>query len=417
MVINVLAIGDVGNIISTLSKFTKKSKIHLINFHKDGEGVFTYNEDVETFENYKVKDHVEKINSIKNNFDIAITMGTGERIAYLADLNYIPFYVGRDIDAPRFEKNSSEDWSEEPLHKLNFLERRFYWNSFNSAIVHVAYGWVFGHLKKYTKNGIKLDMVPIDTTIFHPRVTPIKKEKKKFTFFSPMRMEKFKGTNLLFDALKFCKSDFEIIAVDHFGEATKEEIEFKNKLLANMPKQVKLIQPVKRSEMPRYYTFADAVLGNFYLGMSELVTLESVMCGTPAIQYTDRRKKIIIDDNEIKSPFLPFSNDPKSIAKIIDKVVESEEFRQKLFEEEYEFVREVFDPVKCAEWWDDLFENVTKKHKSIRKNSSPLSIKLRLLSFLIANRLYFYKIKKLFSRSDYQKTGQTIYDEMHQNSI
>ena len=53
MVINVLAIGDVGNIISTLSKFTKKSKIHLINFHKDGAGVFTYNEDVETFENYK----------------------------------------------------------------------------------------------------------------------------------------------------------------------------------------------------------------------------------------------------------------------------------------------------------------------------------------------------------------------------
>ena len=155
MVINVLAIGDVGNIISTLSKFTKKSKIHLINFHKDGAGIFTYNEDVETFENYKVKDHVEKINSIKNNFDIAITMGTGERIAYLADLNYIPFYVGRDIDAPRFEKNSSEDLSEEPLHKLNFLERRFYWNSFNSAIVHVAYGWVFGHLKKYTKNAIK----------------------------------------------------------------------------------------------------------------------------------------------------------------------------------------------------------------------------------------------------------------------
>ena len=93
MVINVLAIGDIGNIISTLSKFTKKSKIHIINFPKDGAGVFTYNENVETFENYKVKDHVEKINSIKNNFDIAITMGTGERTAYLADLNYIPFYV------------------------------------------------------------------------------------------------------------------------------------------------------------------------------------------------------------------------------------------------------------------------------------------------------------------------------------
>jgi len=396
MVINVLAIGDVGNIISTLSKFTKKSKIHLINFHKDGAGVFTYNEDVETFENYKVKDHVEKINSIKNNFDIAITMGTGERIAYLADLNYIPFYVGRDIDAPRFEKNSSEDWSEEPLHKLNFLERRFYWNSFNSAIVHVAYGWVFGHLKKYTKNGIKLDMVPIDTTIFHPRVTPIKKEKKKFTFFSPMRMEKFKGTNLLFDALKICKSDFEIIAVDHFGEATKEEIEFKNKLLANMPKQVKLIQPVKRSEMPRYYTFADAVLGNFYLGMSELVTLESVMCGTPVIQYSDENKEIIVNDEKLKLPFLPHSKNPKEIAKIIDNFVESPQFRIESYNQQLEFVKKTSDPNKCAEWWDNLFENMIKRHKSIMKNSSKFSMKLRMLNFLIANRLYFYKLKKIF---------------------
>tara|TARA_B100001167_G_scaffold188182_1_gene151217 strand:- start:110 stop:1309 length:1200 start_codon:yes stop_codon:yes gene_type:complete len=396
MIINVLAIGDVGNIISTLSKFTKKSKIHLINFHKDGAGVFTYNEDVETFENYKVKDHVEKINSIKNNYDIAITMGTGERIAYLADLNYIPFYVGRDIDAPRFEKNSSEDWSEEPLHKLNFLERRFYWNSFNSAIVHVAYGWVFGHLKKYTKNGIKLDMVPIDTTIFHPRVTPIKKEKKKFTFFSPMRMEKFKGTNLLFDALKFCKSDFEIIAVDHFGEATKEEIEFKNKLLANMPKQVKLIQPVKRSEMPRYYTFADAVLGNFYLGMSELVTLESVMCGTPVIQYSDENKEIIVNDEKLKLPFLPHSKNPKEIAKIIDNFVESPQFRIESYNQQLEFVKKTSDPNKCAEWWDNLFENMIKRHKSIMKNSSRFSMKLRMLNFLIANRLYFYKLKKIF---------------------
>ena len=87
MVINVLAIGDTGNIISTMKKFTKNVRIHLINFPKDGAGSFTY-DDVETFENYKVKDQVKKINSIKNNFDIAITMGTGERIAYLADLKY-----------------------------------------------------------------------------------------------------------------------------------------------------------------------------------------------------------------------------------------------------------------------------------------------------------------------------------------
>jgi len=54
LVLKILAIGDVGNYIKTLSKFTKKSKIHIINFPKDGAGVYTYDENYELFENYKV---------------------------------------------------------------------------------------------------------------------------------------------------------------------------------------------------------------------------------------------------------------------------------------------------------------------------------------------------------------------------
>ena len=126
MVIKVLVIGDIGNYLVTISKYVKKSKIHIINFVKDGAGKFTYDENYELFENYKVIDQVKKINEIKKNYDLALVMGTGERIAYLADLNYITYYVGRDIDAPRFIKNSTEPWYKEPLHKLNFLERRFY---------------------------------------------------------------------------------------------------------------------------------------------------------------------------------------------------------------------------------------------------------------------------------------------------
>ena len=395
MVINVLAIGDTGNIISTMKKFTKNIHIHLINFPKDGAGSFTY-DDVETFENYKVKDQVKKINSIKNNFDIAITMGTGERIAYLADLNYITFYVGRDIDVPRFKKNSNEDWSDQPLHNLNFFERKFYWNTFNSAIAHVAYGWVFEFLKKYTNNGLKMDMEPIDTTIFNPNAQILKQEKKKFTFFSPMRMEKFKGTNLLFDALKFCKTDFEILAVDWFGETTDEEIKFKNKLLKNIPSQIRFIPPIKRSEMPSYYRFADAVLGNFYLGIYELVALESVMCGTPVIQYSDKNKEIIVNGKKLVSPFLPISNDPEEIAKIIDRIVDSNEFRTEQFEIQHKFVNKIADPEKCVDWWENLFLNMSKEHKSISKNSSKIKIRFRMLYFLISNRLYFYKLKKLF---------------------
>ena len=412
--IKVLAIGDIGNIIRTLQKFVKKSEIHLINYPRDGSAFFVNTDDVELFETRKVSEQVKRINEIKDDFDICLTTAS-ERIAYLADLNYVAYYLGRDIDVPMWKKNSTEKWQTEPLHRLNFFERRFYWNAFKNAIVHVAGKWQYEHLAKYTKTGINSAMEPVDTNEFNPDVEPIKRKKIKFTFFSPIRMERFKGTDLLWQALKLCKSDFEILGIDWFGETTKEEREFKKKLIDEMPSQIKLIPPIKRSEIAKYYTFADAVIANLFLGVHELVSLESVMCGTPVIQYTDHKIKIIVNEKEIKSPFLPFSNDPKSIADMIDRVVESKEFRQKLFDDEYQFVNEVADPVKCAEWWDNIFEDLVKKHKSIRNNSSPLRIKLRMIGFLIANRLYLQKIKKLILNSDYQKTGQTLYDNPPQS--
>ena len=404
-----LAIGDIGSIVRTIRKYVKKSEIRMINYPQDGAGVFTAPDDVELFKTWKVQEHVKKINEIKDGFDICLTTAS-ERIAYLADLNYIAYYLGRDIDVPRFEKNSAENWQTEPIFKLNFLERAFYWNAFKNAVAHVTGMWQYEYLAKYTKTGINSARIPIDTDEFNPDVNPIDRKKTKFTFFSPMRMERAKGTDLLWNAIKLCKSDFEILGVDWFGETTEEERQFKRKLIDEMPPQIKLIPPIKRSEIARFYTFADAVIANLFIGTFELVGLESVMCGTPVIQYTDHKRKIIVDGKEIKSQFLPFSNDPKSIANVIDKVVESKEFREKLFRDEYEFVNKIADPVKCAEWWDELFADLAKKHKSIRKNSSPLRVKLRMISFLIANRLYASKIKKLLLGSSYQKTGQTLYD-------
>ena len=99
---------------------------------------------------------------------------------------------------------------------------------------------------------------------------------------------------------------------------------------------------------------------------------------------------------KLKLPFLPHSKNPKEIAKIIDNFVESPQFRIESYNQQLEFVKKTSDPNKCAEWWDNLFENMIKRHKSIMKNSSRFSMKLRMLNFLIANRLYFYKLKKIF---------------------
>ena len=393
MVINILAIGDVGNILATLRKFTK-TKIHIINSPKDDAGLFTYDDSYELFENYKVQDQVKKINEIKNNFDFCITMGVGERIAYLADLNYISLYVGRDIDAPRFIKNPTEEYFTEPIHTLNFLERRFYRRAFDSAIAHIGGRWLLPDLKKYSKNYIRLDRVIIDPTLFNDTIKPIDKKKEKFTFFCPQRLGLGKGTDILWEAIKYCKTDFDIIQVDWRGVSQDQDKKTSLKLRESRPKQVKLIPMIKRNEITKYYAWADAVIGNLRMGYFENIELEAIFCKKPVISYVDKSIQYILENKQLESQFLPTSNEPKEIAKVIDRVVESKEFRDNLLKKEREFVLEIANAEKIAKWWDSLFEQMATKHKSIHKNSSKFALKFNLILFLIGNRLYTKKIFK-----------------------
>jgi glycosyltransferase involved in cell wall biosynthesis len=393
MVINILAIGDVGNILATLRKFTK-TKIHIINSPKDDAGLFTYDASYELFENYKVQDQVKKINEIKNNFDFCITMGAGERIAYLADLNYISLYVGRDIDAPRFIKNPTEEYFTEPIHTLNFLERRFYRRAFDSAIAHIGGRWLLPDLKKYSKNYIRLDRVIIDPTLFNDTIKPIDKKKEKFTFFCPQRLGLGKGTDILWEAIKYCKTDFDIIQVDWRGVSQDQDKKTSLKLRESRPKQVKLIPMIKRNEITKYYAWADAVIGNLRMGYFENIELEAIFCKKPVISYVNKSIQYILENKQLESQFLPTSNEPKEIAKVIDRVVESKEFRDNLLKKEREFVLEIANAEKIAKWWDSLFEQMATKHKSIHKNSSKFALKFNLILFLIGNRLYTKKIFK-----------------------
>ena len=393
MVINILAIGDVGNILATLRKFTK-TKIHIINSPKDDAGLFTYDDSYELFENYKVQDQVKKINEIKNNFDFCITMGAGERIAYLADLNYISLYVGRDIDAPRFIKNPTEEYFTEPIHTLNFLERRFYRRVFDSAIAHIGGRWLLPDLKKYSKNYIRLDRVIIDPTLFNDTIKPIDKKKEKFTFFCPQRLGLGKGTDILWEAIKYCKTDFDIIQVDWRGVSQDQDKKTSLKLRESRPKQVKLIPMIKRNEITKYYAWADAVIGNLRMGYFENIELEAIFCKKPVISYVDKSIQYILENKQLESQFLPTSNEPKEIAKVIDKIVESKEFRDNLLKKEREFVLEIANAEKISQWWDSLFEQMVTKHKSIHRNSSKFALKFNLMLFLIGNRLYAKKIFK-----------------------
>jgi hypothetical protein len=160
---------------------------------------------------------------------------------------------------------------------------------------------------------------------------------------------------------------------------------------------------IKRKDMSSYYDWADAVIGNLIIGSFEYVELEAVICKKPVISFTDKSFKIILEGTELQSPFLPESNDPKIIAEIIDKMVLSKDFREKLYKQEYEFVKEITDPIKAGEWWDSLFEESIRKFGSINRKSSIISVRIRMLLFLIANRLYHKKIKKLIIPDKHDK--------------
>jgi len=397
--IKILAIGDLANNAVILKKFVKKSNIHVINFRWDTASKFTdIKEDVEFFDSLKIKEQLKKILEIKDNYDLVLVQSwSGARLAYLANLNYIIYFVGSALRVPPFIKNPKLSYLKEPLPSLNYFERRFYKKILDNAVTCVANADdLFKQLKKYRTEEIHQIGIPIDTTMFNENVKPIKREKNKFTFLSPQRIGLAKGFDIIWDALKLCKSDFDVLQVEWFlGQRTNEEKQINANLVKNMPSQVKLIPVIKKEEVGNYYSFADAVIGQMKNGLGAAVEREASYCKKPVVQYADPKIKFEVDGDYTNSPFLPHSNNPKDVADVIDNIVLSKEFREKLVNEEYNFIKKIADPEIIAEKWDNLFTKLKKKIKTNHKDSSKVIIKLRLMNFLIINRLYFKKIKKV----------------------
>jgi len=398
LVTQVLAIGDLSNNIVMFKKFIKKSQIHLINFSWEGPStVMDTKKDVEFFNTSKVSEIVKKINQVKDDYDICIAMSsTGLLTSYLADLNYITYFVGHDIRSPPFVKNVKDPLStEESLYHFNFLERWFYKKAYDNAIAAVVTDdEMLFHLKKYRNDPIRITGYIVDTTIFNENVKPVEREKKKFTFFSPSRMGLQKGTDKIWEALLLCKTDFEVIQIEWYDKRTPQEIELAKNWIKNKPPQVTFVPIMKREDVGRYCVFADAILGQVS-GIQADVERSGALCKRPVVHYADPKMSYIIDGKHVPSPFLPHSNDPRVIAETIDRVVEDENFRKQLAKEEYEFVMGLSNPDKVAAQWDKLFEEMAHKYKSSTKKTLPIRLKFRLLLFLIANRLYIKKLKKL----------------------
>jgi hypothetical protein len=408
---NILAIGDTADNIFTLKKFLKKSKIHLITFPRKGDAILTNSkEEIEFFDSLLISKQVKKIESIKNNFDICLAMSwSGARIAYLAGLNYIMYFVGNDITTPPFLSKGKISHLKNPIHEKNFFERRFYKKIFDDAIFCITTSKeYYDHLKKYRKDAVRIDRVIVDNILFNENIKPINENKNKFTFLSPQRIGIEKGHDIIWKALPLCKSDFEILQMEWYIQNNEEEIKINKKLIEEKPSQIKLIPLVKRKELGSYITFADAILGQLKSGIQGSIERDSAYCKKPVICYTNLKNTNIIDDKEIIPPFLPNSNKPEIVAKLIDKIVGSEEFRADLVKKQYEFVNELCDPEKVVNDWEQIFENTRKKCRNINRKELIFKKTFQKILANITEKMY-YKRKmrdkniKAWGESEYQR--------------
>ena len=405
----ILAIGDSADNNYTLKKFAKRSKVHLIDFPKKGfSQISNISSGREYFDSLLVSKHVKKIKEIKDDYDICILMTwAAARVAYLAGINYIMYFTGGDIGEPPFEKNNIPIYTDnkKPTQNLNWIERRFYKKVFDTAIACVAPIDYFFFLKKYRRDAIRSDRIFVDTMLFNDKVKPINKPKKKFTFLSPQKIGKVKGIDILWNALKLCKTDFEVLQVEWFNHRTKEEQEDTEALIKNLPSQVKLIPIIKREELAKHIVWADAILGSFS-DTTGAIERDSSFCKKPVVHYIDISKPALIDGKEIIPPFEPKSQDPHVIAEFIDKIVTSKEYREKLVQKQYDYVKKLSDPEVVIRDWENLFEKMIKKYPSINRKNSNLKFEnffANLAENLIYKRTMRQKNIKAWGREDYER--------------
>jgi glycosyltransferase involved in cell wall biosynthesis len=411
MKLKILVIGDSTSNMYSMKKFAKNIDIHIIDFPKKGVDKITTSKDqIEYFDSLLISKQVKKINEIKNNFDLCIAAPwAGARIAYLAGINYIMYFVGNDITTPPFSKNNKN---------YNLIEKIFYKKILDNAIACIGPQYeYFTPLKKYRKDAIRLDRAFVDIEYYNENISPIKLEKKKFTFLSAQRFGTEKGIDKIWEAIKLCKTDFEILQVKWFIEEsshTVQEIDqlgkINKKLVDEIPNKVRFIPLIKKEELGRYVIASDAIMGQMRAGIQGGIERDAAYCKKPVLCFTDPNQPIIIDGEEITPPFLPQSNTPQEIAKIIDKVVESKQFRDDLAEREYEYIKKLCDPELVSKDWEEIFNNILEKNKKIKRN---LSIFEKLMNYMILKLEKKY-IKK-FREKNIQAWGKEEYEKLSNN--
>lgn len=155
---------------------------------------------------------------------------------------------------------------------------------------------------------------PVDLEQFSPEGVSLRLGNG-LSFLSPSRIDQWKGHGVIWKALATMKNGqgVKTFQADWGWEP------YYSRLKPAAPKNVVFIPVVPRSKIADYYRGADVVVGQMHLGYLGMAELEASACGAPVVVYSKDRS----------TPFLPKTSDPYELARLLDALVEDEEFRRR----------------------------------------------------------------------------------------
>ena len=96
----------------------------------------------------------------------------------------------------------------------------------------------------------------------------------------------------------------------------------------------------------------------------------------------------------------------KDLAKLIDLVVQSKEFRDKLVDEQYSYIKKLSDPIEVVKEWEKIFETIYLRNETIKRKSKLILFE-NLLAVLSERLFYLRKMRmkniKSWGKEEYEK--------------
>ena len=262
----------------------------------------------------------------KHNPEVIYTVGYGTMTYFISMFLRIPFIVhtiGTDVNSII----DREIMIKTGQIKNNLKDKIVYWHTVKylkkAKAVTVGREYIKEKLKKIIKNNIHIVITPIDIELFKRKNI----EKKNIVLFVG-RIIPFKNIESIIEVAKFVgEAEFWIIGpIDNKNYYEKITELIKEKDIEN----VKFIGPVRKDELPSYYSMAKVYVHTSYPNtesMAPQTLLEALSCGLPVVAFENFGAETVLTDG--LNGYL-VNRDEKIMAEKVRVLLDNDNIRKKL---------------------------------------------------------------------------------------